>query len=299
MKKLLRHIKLICHGLCVAFVFAGFVFAGAANAAAPVVDSTVQNSKVRDLENRMRRVESRLNNQGLVDLMQRFDQIQRDMQRLIGDIEVQSHELKRMKDQQKKLYSDIDHRLRKLEQSGVANSPAVGGAPGSPVPVAPAAGLSAGSQSTASTLQTAPVQPAAPPPSQMSEVERNVARSAYERAFNLLKQGRYELAIPSFKAFLDTYPDAPYADNAQYWLGEANYAQKRYKSALKEFQKVIDQYPNSPKRADAMLKIGYTHDELGNKKLAMQALNSIVTTYPNSTAARLAQKRMKNLKSSR
>ena len=294
--KLLRHTKLICHGLCVAFVFTGFVFVGAAYAAAPVVDSTVQSSKVRDLENRMRRVESRLNNQGLVDLMQRFDQIQRDMQRLIGDIEVQSHELKRMKDQQKKLYSDIDQRLRKLEQSGVSKSPAVGGAPGSPVPVAPAAGLSAGSQSAA---QTAPAQQAAPPPSQMSEVERNVARSAYERAFNLLKQGRYELAIPSFKAFLETYPDAPYADNAQYWMGEANYAQKRYKSALKEFQKVIDKYPNSPKRADAMLKIGYTHDELGNKKLAMQALNSIVTSYPNSTAARLAQKRMKNLKSSR
>lgn len=279
-----------------AFVFSGLAFTGVANAAAPVVDSTVQSSKVRDLENRMRRVETRMNNQGLVDLMQRFDQMQRDMQRLIGDIEVQSHELKRMKEQQKKLYSDIDQRLRKLEQTGVSKAPSVGGTPTSPVPVAPAAGLAAGSQGTAPTSQAAPVPPAS---STMSEVERNVARSAYERAFNLLKQGRYGLATVSFKAFLETYPDAAYADNAQYWMGEANYAQKKYKSALTEFQKVIDKYPNSPKRADAMLKIGYTHDELGNKKLAMQALNSIVSTYPNSTAARLAQKRMKNLKSSR
>ena len=297
MLKLLRHTKLRYHGLCVAFVFMGFVFAGSVNAAAPVVDSTVQNAKVRDLENRLRRLETRSNNQQLVDLMQRFDQIQRDMQRLIGDIEVQSHEIKRMKDQQKKLYSDIDQRLRKLEQSGVAKTPSAGGTPTTSVPVAPAAGLAAGSTATSPQTTSAPQAPAAS--SAMSEVERNVARSAYERAFNLLKQGRYELAIPSFKAFLETYPDAPYADNAQYWLGEANYAQKRYKSALKEFQKVIDKYPNSPKRADAMLKIGYTHDELGNKKLAMQTLNTIVTSYPNSTAARLAQKRMKNLKSGR
>jgi len=298
MVKLLRHTKLICQGLCVAFVFSGFAFTGVAIAAAPVVDSTVQSSKVRDLENRIRRLETRMNNQGLVDLMQRFDQMQRDMQRLIGDIEVQSHELKRMKDQQKKLYTDIDQRLRRLEQSGVSKTPSVGGTPTSTVPVAPAAGagLAAGSQAAS---QTAPAQQATTAASPMSEVERNVARSAYERGFNLLKQGRYGLATASFTAFLETYPDAAYADNAQYWLGEANYAQKKYKSALKEFQKVIDKYPNSPKRADAMLKIGYTHDELGNKKLAMQSLNTIVTAYPNSTAARLAQKRMKNLKSTR
>ena len=298
--KLLRHIKQICQGLCVAFAFSSLAWSGWVNAAAPVVDSTVQSSKVRDLENRIRRLETRMNNQGLVDLMQRFDQMQRDMQRLIGDIEVQSHELKSLKNQQKKLYTDIDQRLRKLEQSGVSKAPvgtsSVGGVPTRPVPVAPAAGLST---STAAPSQVVPAQQAMPATSPMSEVERNVARSAYERAFNLLKQGRYDLASVSFKAFLETYPNASYADNAQYWMGEANYAQKKYKSALKEFQKVIDNYPNSPKRADAMLKIGYTYDELGDKKLAMQSLNSIVSAYPNSTAARLAQKRMKNLKSNR
>jgi tol-pal system protein YbgF len=159
--------------------------------------------------------------------------------------------------------------------------------PTSPVPVAPRSGGGApGSQQPAAT-------------SAMSEVERNVARSAYERGFNLLKQGRYELAAKSLTAFLETYPKAAYADNAQYWLAEANYAQENYKVALQEFRKVIDNYPNSPKRADAMLKIGYTYDELGDKKLAMQTLNTIVSTYPKSTAARLAQKRIKNLKSSR
>lgn len=298
MKQLLRHTKTgYKTSLCVAFVFSTLLTTAVIHAApAPVVDSVAQSAKVRDLENRIRRLESSDNNQSLVNLMQRFDQLQRDMQRLIGDLEVQNHQLQSMKEQQKKLYADIDQRLRKLEQGAPVTGAAPRASATSPIPVAPAAGLAAGS--TAAPSQVVP-QPPPVPSSMMSEVEQNVARSAYERAFNLLKQGRYDLASQSFKAFLETYPDASYADNAQYWLGEANYAEKKYDQALTEFKKVIDKYPNSPKRADAMLKIGYTYDELGNKKQAMETLNTIVSTYPNSTAARLAQKRMQSLKSSR
>ena len=298
MKQLLRHTKTgYKTSLCVAFAFSTLLTTAVTHAApAPVVDSVAQSAKVRDLENRIRRLESSDNNQSLVNLMQRFDQLQRDMQRLIGDLEVQNHQLQSMKEQQKKLYADIDQRLRKLEQGAPVTGAAPRASATSPIPVAPAAGLAAGS--AAAPSQVVP-QPPPAPSSMMSEVEQNVARSAYERAFNLLKQGRYDLASQSFKAFLETYPDASYADNAQYWLGEANYAEKKYDQALTEFKKVIDKYPNSPKRADAMLKIGYTYDELGNKKQAMETLNTIVSTYPNSTAARLAQKRMQSLKSSR
>ncbi|HEY5601793.1 MAG TPA: tol-pal system protein YbgF [Gammaproteobacteria bacterium] len=283
---------------CVALIFSAAIFASVVHAApAPVIDSVAQSGKVADLENRIRRLETSANNQGLVDLMQRFDQMQRDVQRLIGDIEVQNHQLQSMRDQQKKLYADIDQRLRALEQGSAARGSAPSGSSQSPVPVAPAEGLVAGSQAEALPLPGEPVL--LPSLSATAEVEQNVARSAYERAFNLLKQGRYDLASQSFKAFLETYPDASYADNAQYWLGEASYAEKKYEQALTEFKKVIDKYPNSPKRADAMLKIGYTYDELGNKKQAVDTLNSIVSTYPNSTAARLAQKRLQSLKSSR
>ncbi|MCI0508010.1 MAG: tol-pal system protein YbgF [Gammaproteobacteria bacterium] len=301
MKNLLRRAKPCSKTpLCVALIYAAIVSMSVAYASpAPVVDSAAQSAKVRDLENRLRRLETSANNQELVNLMQRFDQMQRDMQRLIGDIEIQNHQLQSMKDQQKKLYGDIDQRLRKLEQGAAAKGPPSTGSAISQIPVTPAEGLVAGSRAAepAAPVQEAASQLVPPASTEASEVEQNVARSAYERAFNLLKQGRYDLASQSFKAFLETYPDASYADNAQYWLGEANYAEKKYDQALTEFKKVIDKYPNSPKRADAMLKIGYTYDELGNKKLAMETLNSIVSTYPNSTAARLAQKRMQSLKS--
>lgn len=300
-----RRTKDIVNVFRVAFVVSSLsvltVLPFTAFSAAPVIDAAAQGPALKDLQNRLKRVETRLDNQGLVDLMNRFDQLQNEMQRIIGDLEVQSHQLKTLQKQQKDLYSDIDRRLRKLEQaskaSGVPVAPAtVSGTAVSPVPVQPANTLQG--QPPAATVGVAPAasSPQAGQAGAMSEVERNVARSAYERAFNLLKQRRYSMAITSFKAFLETYPYASYADNAQYWLGEANYANKKYKVALNEFQKVINTYPNSPKRADAMLKIGYTYAELGNKKKALDTLNTIVSSYPGSTAAKLAQKRINALK---
>jgi tol-pal system protein YbgF len=274
-------------------------------APAPVVDATAQGPAIKELQNRLKRVETRLDNQGLVDLISRFEQLQSDMERIIGDLEVQNHQLRTLQKQQKDVYADIDRRLRKLEQgnsTGVPVSPAPssssGGVPVTPVPVQPAASLGGAPSSpqTGANVGAASGQAAPQAAGTMSEVERNVARSAYERAFNLLKQRRYDMAITSFKAFLETYPYASYADNAQYWLGEANYANRNYKVALSEFQNVIDKYPNSPKRADAMLKIGYTYVELGEKKKAMDTLNTIVSSYPGSTAAKLAQKRIQTLR---
>lgn len=271
-----------------------------AYAAAPVIDAASQGPALKDLQNRLKRVENRLKNQGLVEMMGRFEQMQRDMQKIIGDLEVQAHQLRTLQKQQKDLYADIDRRIRKLEKSSTSQVPVSpapvsgGGVPVSPVPVSPVAGQ--GGVSPQQQVNVGTASPAQAPQSTMSDVERNVARSAYERAFNLLKQKRYNLAITSFEAFLDTYPYASYADNAQYWLGEANYANRKYEVALEEFQKVVSKYPNSPKRADAMLKIGYTYAELGNKKMAMHTLNTIVSTYPGSTAAKLAQKRIKTLR---
>ena len=297
------------------FFVAASPYHSIAIAAAPVVDATAQGPAMKEIQDRLKRVETRLDNQGLVDLLSRFEKLQSEMERIVGDLEVQNHQLRTLQKQQKDVYADIDRRLQKLEQAGKTGSLPVspapsasqslqGGVPVTPVPVQPASNIgSAGGNDTfaptqpAATSSQSPAQePAAATSDPMSEVERNVARSAYERAFNLLKQRRYDMAITSFKAFLETYPYASYADNAQYWLGEARYATKDYKVALSEFQKVIDVYPNSPKRADAMLKIGYTYAELGEKKKAMDTLNTIVTSYPGSTTANLAQKRIKTLK---
>ena len=290
---LIRRCRVIV--LVIALSISGVPLGSTVRAApAPVVEGSFSGTvSPQQLEQRLKRIETRLENQGLDDLLIRVDRMQQEIQKLSGKVEELGYTLDAMKKSQRDLYQDIDNRMRRLEQAGGPGSQTLGSTPGQ-VPVTPlgAPSPSAG-ETTASTGQPAGVAVADP----NMQLDEQVARTAYERAFNLLKQGRYDLAIESFRAFLETYPSASYADNAQYWLGEANYVQKHYKEALEEFKKVVEKYPKSPKKADALLKIGYTQANLGDNKTALDTLNSVVSQYPDSTAARLAQKRVAELKS--
>jgi tol-pal system protein YbgF len=271
---------------------------------APVVDAT--QSASGDLEARLEKVERRLDNQSMVEMLTRLDQLQQEMQNVVGQMELLNHEMENIKKRQKDLYVDIDRRITQVEQKaakaqagasptmiGSATAGAGTGAAGSPSGSMASGSPSAGSPATGA-------MPAGGVPMTttglVSPQTKQLQREAYDRAFNLLKDGRYELAIASFKAYLETYPDADYADNAQYWLGEANYAQRRYDVALQEFNKVLDNYPKSSKRADAMLKMGFSYQELGKKEDAEAVLSNIVKMFPDTTAARLATQRIQDIK---
>lgn len=283
-------------------ILAATAFAVAANAwarePAPVVDAAGSAAASASLESRLARIERLLENQTLVDMMMRVDSMQQELNQLLGQMEEQTHELEGLKKRQRDLYLDIDRRLRSLEEAKTASpqmdsmgeppaaAPAMAPAPAMPLPAA------APSTTTTATAPAATVPAAA----DTALAEAAEERKSYEHAFELLKQGRYDLAVAAFKGFVQNYPSGQYADNAQYWLGEANYVQRHFADALKEFQGVVNNHPNSPKRPDAMLKMGYTYQELGELDKARATLNDVVTIYPTSTAARLAQKRLQDIK---
>ena len=68
------------------------------------------------------------------------------------------------------------------------------------------------------------------------------------------------------------HPDSAYAANAQYWLGNAYYAQRDYKKAIAAQQVVASTYKDSAKAPDAMLNIASSYTELKDKKNAKKAL---------------------------
>ena len=277
-------------------------------APAPVIEAAtrpgVPADALKALEERLARAERKLENQGLLDMEMRIESLQRENQELLGQLEEQGFELESLKKRQRELYLDIDRRLAALEAARLA----------APVAVAPAlseAPVPAGDTVPPVATTTAPVDgPAVAPPAAAAvatgaavaagtspgEVDPQEERQAYERAFNLLKEGRYDLAVAAFKTFVGKFPDGRYADNAQYWLGEANYVQRKFKQALSEFEKLVNDFPDSPKRPDALLKIGYTYQELGDNDKARLSLNNVRMNYPDTTAARLATKRLQDLK---
>jgi tol-pal system protein YbgF len=139
-----------------------------------------------------------------------------------------------------------------------------------------AAGASAGA------AQAGAAGTAAPDPNQM-----------YHQAYLDYTNGNYDIAVSEFREYLKDFPDAEFAGNAQFWIGESLYSMNKYDEALTELDKVVKNYPNSPKVADALVKEGYVLDALKRPKDAKKAYAEVIKKYPDSDAARLAAQRLK------
>jgi len=218
-------------------------------------------------------------NRSIVELLNRIDQLQKELRQLRGDFEVVNHELTGIKHRQRELYLDMDRRLRDVELASV-NATGKGGS------IASGTGTNQPKQQPVNKGQLPGGKPLAP---------TREEKDTYRSAFNLLKEGRYDRSIKSFAAFLVKYPQSTYADNAQYWLGEANYVSRKYKRAVKEFGRVIAAFPDSSKVPDAMLKLGFTHYELKEWAKSRQMLEGVMQNYPKSSAAKLAGTRLKRM----
>ncbi|HHM04153.1 MAG TPA: tol-pal system protein YbgF [Gammaproteobacteria bacterium] len=269
----------------------------AAKGGAPVVALTspvaAEKASRTDTDARLERLERMMESGALMQMFTQLEQLQQEVQRLRGELEVKDNELAGIKQRQRDLYLDVDRRLQQLERAGAA--------PATAVPAA-AAGASTGGSSPPpatgpATTPSAPLAVAAPsgPAPGGSGTATGSERVAYQQAFELLKQGRYDDAIVAFRALLANYPQGDYADNAQYWLGEAHYVTRRFREAIKEFQKVVDTYPQSSKVPDSLLKLGYTYYELGHWPPAREALEAVVSRFPQSTAAAMAEQRLQRM----
>mgnify|MGYP001430492795 FL=1 len=76
-------------------------------------------------------------------------------------------------------------------------------------------------------------------------------------------------------------PAGDLADNAQYWLGECEYARRDFQAALAAFQKVF-LFAKTEKEDDAQLKLGLCYLQLGDRDSAMIEFKRLVVDYPES-----------------
>ncbi len=292
---------------------------------APVVDA----SGYAAMENRLARLERVLRSQGLLDLLEQVENLQREVARLQGDIEVQNHTIEKLQKSQRDLYADVDKRVQRIEKSGQTGivdnnnpppletiSPTMENVPANAKQSesglrletsvanteqqapAPAPTSEAPQEAEASTeLQTnedISIQKTTPPATEAS-ADPNQAQAAYQSAFRLLKEARYDQATTAFDKYLQDYPQSAYADNAQYWLAESHYVQRNYEEAISAYHKLLENYPDSRKVAHSLLKLGYSHQELGQYPEARQKLDEVKNRFPGTTAARLADERLRSI----
>jgi tol-pal system protein YbgF len=127
--------------------------------------------------------------------------------------------------------------------------------------------------------------------------ESEAIRKDYEAAWRPLDRKDYKAALSRFKDFLRKYPKSKLAGNAQYWIGECNYALKDFGQAIVDFDTVRSKYPQSDKVPAALLKQGLAFAELGEKVNARLVLQEVVEKYPQSPEAARAKQRLKAIES--
>ena len=219
----------------------------------------------KQLDDRIAAFETQLKSQGLVELFSQVENLKADVAKLRGQLEVLTFEQEQAQKRQRDLYVDLDSRLRKIE-----------GGPGASASAADAAG-------------TPPVNAApAPPPGVSGALEQR----AYDAALDQFKGGNYGTAIASFTAFVKSYPKSPLAPSAQYWVGNAQFAQKDFRSAIVSQRQLIAVYPDSQKVPDAMLNIATCQFELGDGVGSRRTLEDLVAKHPASDAAAKARQRL-------
>ncbi len=230
------------------------------------------------VEERLDKLERMVNSRNLVqiEMQQQIDSLSNEVRDLRGSLEEANYKLQQATERQKSLYQELDK-----VKSGAAASAAVGAT--APSTTATGAAVQPAAQAQATSAQDGAAAAAAPVTPEETK--------AYEAAVDLvMKDKRYDKAIPAFDNFIKQHPQSGLVPNAHYWLGQLQYNQGDKASAKTNFLIVAQKYKSSPKRADALLKLGMITLGEGDKDKAGKFFQLVIKQYPDSPAAQLAQK---------
>ncbi|MGL4448661.1 MAG: tol-pal system protein YbgF [Shewanella sp.] len=240
-------------------ITAMFFGAGTAVAAPAPVEDIAGGSGDDRLARLERIVKSR--QQSELEMQRRLDTLQQEVLDLRGLTEQQNYQIEQMQQRQRQLYEEL------------ANVTSKASAPATPAATTP------------------PAVTANAAASSLSET------ASYEGAVNLvLKERKYDDAIPAFRAFIKQYPDSVYAANANYWLGQLLFNKSEFAEAKQAFNTVVTRFSDSNKRGDSLVKLGMIAEKTGDKAGATQYYEQVVKDYANSAAARIAQQQLAAIK---
>lgn len=235
-----------------------------------------QSRSAKENADRFARMEESMRNIGVVDLLRQIEQLNAEIARLRGQIEVLANQNEQVQKRQRDFYLDLDSRLKRLEGGGAA-------APASSPAAAPAPA-------------TAAAAPEAAPAKAPTREDQAREMKAYDAASNLFRKNDFVSAAEAFGAFLKDHPQSALAPNALYWIGICHANTRDFKSALAAQESLLARYPQSPKAPDALLAIAAIQAEQGDNGSARNTLEDIIARYPGSEAAGKARTRLASLR---
>jgi tol-pal system protein YbgF len=248
----------------------------------------------------------------IATLNQRASDIEDQIRKLTGEIEVLNHRLDEIDQRMDRMKKDFDYKLCTMTaqqlgaQAGAGQPNAIpcggdtqnGAPPAANVPppqqgaqnvpppptgvtrLAPPPGVlgTLPQQDAANAPQAQPE--AAPPPAQMAA---NDTHAQFEIAMNLLAKQQYDAASASFRTFADSNPKDALAPQALYWIGDIAYVQKDYQSAAHAFAESLKKYPASTRAPESMLKLGQALIAMNQKDEGCTTLRALPERYHSAS----------------
>lgn len=229
----------------------------------------------------------------------RFQQLEKEIRRLTGQVEEQNYKIRRLQDELTKRVGDLEMRIKDTGQSSGGNASA-GLSPASPY-------VAQSYNSNNNTAAPSPRDANKPnssfqykPPSGSSQALGTINKSqstgavsassdtaprAYDYAYSFIKARDFGRAEAEFAKFMTKYPNHPLVSNAKYWYGETFYVRGGYEKSARIFAEGYQKFPKGPKAASNLLKLGMALTGMGKTDDACIAYKQLKKDYAQSSVS--------------
>lgn len=201
-----------------------------------------------------------------VAVFEQLQQFQSQIEVLTGRVEQLEHDLRQAREQERARYMDLDGRIVAMEK----------------------AAEKAAAEKTAVNVVPADAAPAA-------AAETDSEQVFFDRALALVRDKKYDDAIPVFEQQLKRFPRGELVPATLYWLGEMWQVATApdVPKAGRYFYRVYNEYPKSTRASAAMYRHGLIQclDDVAKGRVT---LNKVLVQHPGSADAVLAEAALKN-----
>jgi TolA-binding protein len=215
-----------------------------------------------------------------VQLQQRLDALERQLQQLINQGETSGHRVSEVESDMASLRRDVEARLSAMESrpaTVAADEPGADEAPDAePAKTEPKRVASA---SKPDVRPTGPDDEAGAP--------SDPGEDAYSEGFHLWQDGRYDRAISALRAFTSAYPKHRRVSYANNLIGRALLDDGKPRAAA---EALLDNYRSNPKgerAADSLYYLGQSLMKLNQPSQACKAYAELEDVYGSSVRAEL------------
>ena len=240
------------------------------------------------------KVTQALKNQNPLKIQNDLTQMQDQLDKLRGEIEVLQFQLNNSQEREKILYQDIDDRITTLEKNPQTAPSETKEFVDQSMP--PSTNIEAIQNDIIDepnpALEESPIATEVPP-----LIDKNIEVAAYDEANALLRATKYHEAFIAFDRFISAYPKAEKIAKAKYNLGYAQFALKNYNAAIKTYSKVIELHADSAIVPESMYGIANCEIQLAKIGNAKKTLRDLMQRFPNAEIIPKAKTRLKALES--